>query len=231
MSTPRSYRPLALLSVLGKGLERLVARRMAWISIKYKILAYQQFGALPLRSSVDLTTCLTHDIESSMAKGHTATVATLDIKGAFDAVLPGRLVHRLREQGWPTHLCNWIRSFATERNVAVRIDGETGPIGSIHCGLPQGSPISPILFMLYISPLFRLKGLNKTFGYADDVALLQTSPTLEENSIKIQIAINNVLAWGNEEGITFDPSKSELMHFSRKHKDKKTAQKYIRTNL
>lgn len=93
---PRSYRPIALLSVLGKGLERLIAKRIAWISIKHKVLAPQQFGALPLRSYVDLTTCLTHDVESALAKGWTATVAILDIKGAFDAVLPERLVHRHR---------------------------------------------------------------------------------------------------------------------------------------
>jgi hypothetical protein len=98
-SSPRSYRPIALLSVLGKGLERLVAKRMAWIAIKYNILASQQFSALPLRSSVDLTTCLTHDIETALNKGLTASVPTLDVKGAFDTVLPGRLVRRLREQG------------------------------------------------------------------------------------------------------------------------------------
>ena len=115
MTSPRSYRPIALLSVLGKGLERLIAKRMSWIAINFQVLAPQQFGALPKRSSVDLTTCLTHDVETALSKGLTATLATLDIKGAFDAVLPGRLVKRLREQGWPAHLCNWIASFITER--------------------------------------------------------------------------------------------------------------------
>ncbi|KAF5180130.1 Reverse transcriptase protein, partial [Thalictrum thalictroides] len=60
-TSPRSYRPIALLSVLGKGLERVVAKRMAWLTINHRVIARQQFGALPLRSSVDLTTCLTHD--------------------------------------------------------------------------------------------------------------------------------------------------------------------------
>lgn len=67
--SPRSYQPVALLSVLGKGLERLMSKRMSWISIKYEVLTRQQFGALPLRSSTDLTTCLTHDVEAAMAKG------------------------------------------------------------------------------------------------------------------------------------------------------------------
>lgn len=219
-SSPRSYRPIALLSVLGKGLERLIAKRMSWIVITKRILRSQQFGALPLRSSVDLTTCLTHDVEDALAKGWTATVATLDVKGAFDAVLPGRLFLRLREQGWPFQLCNWVLSFVTDRKVCIRLDGQLGPQQSIKCGLPQGSPVSPILFMLYISPLFKIDGMRKSFGYADDVAILETSPSLEENSARIGTTINRALDWGKSEGVTFDPSKSELIHFSRKRKDK-----------
>ncbi|KAI0993970.1 hypothetical protein K3495_g14214 [Podosphaera aphanis] len=193
---------------------------MSWIAIKHKLLTRQQFGALPLRSSVDLTTCLTHDIENALARGETASIATLDIKGAFDAVLLGRLVRRLREQGWPSQICNWGGSFATERKVCIRLDGEIGDPRPIFCGLPQGSPISPILFMLYISPLFRLNGLQKAFGYADDVAVLAKSPSLEKNTEIIRVAVNEALQWGTKEGVTFDPRKSELLHFSRKNRDK-----------
>jgi hypothetical protein len=85
--------------VLGKGLERLLARNIAWIAITHKVLASQQFGALPLRSAVDITTCLTHDVEEALYRRQTASFLTLDVKGAFDAILPRRLVRRLREQG------------------------------------------------------------------------------------------------------------------------------------
>lgn len=220
LSSPRSYRPIALLSVLGKGLERLLARRIAWISIRSKILASQQFGALPCRSAIDLTTCLTHDVERALNEGKTASMLTLDIKGAFDAVLPGRLVRRLREQGWPDNLVKWISSFATDRTVQIRLDNETGPSRSISCGLPQGSPISPILFMLYISPLFKIGPPVKKFGYADDVAILATTNTLSENCSILSESLSDLLEWGQTEGITFDPRKSELQHFSRCRKDK-----------
>jgi hypothetical protein len=105
----------------------------------------------------------------------------MDVKGAFDGVLPGRLVRRLREQGWPECLVRWIQSFATGRTVRIRLDGSTGPVTDVVCGLPQGSPISPILFMLYIAPLFWLGSPYTRFGYADDVALLRTSTDLESN--------------------------------------------------
>lgn len=219
-SSPRAYRPIALLSVLGKGLERLIARRMSWISTQYQVLPKQQFGALPLRSAVDLTTCLTHDIETALNRGLTASLLTLDVKGAFDAVLPGRLVRRLREQGWPDFLVRWIASFATNRSVYIRLDGSLGPPIAIHCGLPQGSPVSPILFMLYISPLLLLGKPKLRFGYADDVALLQISPSLEENATALSQDLCEALDWGMAEGITFDADKSELIHFSRRQRDK-----------
>jgi hypothetical protein len=67
------------------------------------------------------------------------------------------------------------------RSVQIRLDGELGPTTEILCGLPQGSPVSPILFMLYISPLFRLGNPKRRFGYADDGAFLVISLSLEDN--------------------------------------------------
>ncbi|KAJ8066801.1 hypothetical protein OCU04_004188 [Sclerotinia nivalis] len=214
-TSPRSYRSIALLSVLGKGLERLIAKKMSWIAITLKVLAKQQFGALPLRSSVDLTTCLTHDVEMALNSGSKATLLTMDIKGAFDAVLPGRLVRRLREQGWPDNLVRWIQSFSTNRSIRIRLDGETGPSTSIGCGLPQGSSISPILFMLYIAPLFWLGNPIRRFGYADDIALVAFSSSLQSNCDQLRSEMLEALNWGKSEGITFDPKKSELIHFFR----------------
>ena len=101
-SSPQAYRLIALLSVLGKGLERLIACWMAWIAIKYKVLHPQQFGALPLRSATDLTAALVHDVEEAWAQGLKASMLTLDVQGAFDAILSGCLVGQLQEQGWPT---------------------------------------------------------------------------------------------------------------------------------
>jgi hypothetical protein len=218
-SLPRSYRPIALLSVLGKGLERLIARNMSWIAVTHRVLASQQFGALPLRSAIDLTTCLTNDVEDALNQGQTASLLTLDVKGAFDAVLPGRLIRRLREQGWPSNLVQWVASFAIGRSVQIRLDGETGPTTDIQCGLPQGSPVSPVLFMLYLAPLFRLGIPSNRFGYADDVALLATSLSLETNSQALSALLQQALDWGTVEGITFEPAKSELLHFSRRPSD------------
>ena len=118
----------------------------------------------------------------------------MDIKGAFDAVLPGRLVRRLREQGWPDNLVRWIQSFATNRYIRIRLDSLTGPDTQIQCGLPQGSPASLILFMLYIASLLWLGTPARRFGYADDIALVATSVDLQTNCDQLQTDLEEALS-------------------------------------
>jgi hypothetical protein len=75
-----------------------------------------------------------------------------------------------------------VASFAIGRLVQIRLDGKIGPLTSMYYSLLQGSPVSPILFMLYLAPLFHLGTLLTRFGYTDNVALLVTSPSLVTNS-------------------------------------------------
>ena len=90
-----SWRPIALLSCLGKGLERLLARRIALETVRHQVAAKTHFGALPKRSATDLVSCFILDVEEALNKGKTAAVLFLDIKGAFDIVTYTRLLGRL----------------------------------------------------------------------------------------------------------------------------------------
>ncbi|KAJ6437079.1 reverse transcriptase [Purpureocillium lavendulum] len=216
LSKARAWRPISLLSCLGKGLERLIARRLAWASIRYGILHPQQVGALPKRSAVDLVAALVHDIETALANSQVATLVTMDVQGAFDTVMRNRLILRLRQQGWPTHLVRWAGSFMQDRSAAIRFQDVKTPASPLRCGLAQGSPVSPILFALYIAPIYRLGNSDGRFGYADDTAMLRTGRTLEETTALASRDMEELLAWGAANGVTFDPDKTEVMHFSRK---------------
>lgn len=213
----KKWRPISLLSCISKGLERLLARRVARAAIAYSIIPAQYFSALPKRSSTDLVACLVHDIEKALAKDKIAALITLDVSGAFDIVLCKRLIYRLRQQGWPTSFIKWSFSFITGRTVTIRTtEGETLPEISLSCGTPQGSPISPIIFMLYLSPLLRLGEEDRRFGYADDVATLATGTTAASAAQRLQKEIDLSLSWGAANMISFDPAKAELILFYRK---------------
>jgi ribonuclease HI len=201
---------------LGKGLERLISRRLAYAAIKQGILNPQQFGALPKRAATDLVACLVHDIEVAWGKGQVASLLTTDIKGAFDSILRNRLTLRLREQGWPIWLIRWVASFQSDRSVSVRLGDIVTDPTSLSCGLPQGSPASPVLFILYIAPLLKvLRNPERSFGYADDIGRLVCGSTMEQNVEDLKLDLVQILAWGRENAVDFEVSKTELIHFTR----------------
>ncbi|KAM3450573.1 hypothetical protein NHJ6243_009776 [Beauveria neobassiana] len=219
LSKVSTWRPISLLSCLSKGLERVIARRMAYAAIKYGILHPNQAGALPKRSAVDIVTSLIYDIEKALAAGKVATLVTEDVMGAFDAILRNRMILCLRQQGWPDFLVRWIASFLLDRLASVRFQDATTPSARLRCGLPQGSPISPILYILITAAIYFLSGAAQRYGYADDTAMLFIGDSLEGTSRQANEAIAAMESWGGGEAIHFDPEKTEIMHFSRRKAD------------
>ncbi|KHJ34148.1 hypothetical protein EV44_g3821 [Erysiphe necator] len=147
---PNSYRPISLLSSLGKGLECLIARRLSYWALKLKILSYDQCSALRHRSAVDLTTALHCDLRKAWEAKKNAGMITVDVKGTFDSVSCERLLYRLKNQGWPISLIEWVDSFFSNRTARICLDRViTDPLPIMN-GLPQGSTVSPILFLLYV---------------------------------------------------------------------------------
>lgn len=213
-TTAKGYRPISLLSCIGKGLERLMARRVSLLALEHKILPEQYFGALPKRSATDLVACVTHDTEVALAQGLVVSLLTLDVSGAFDIVMRNRLILRLRIQGWPHLFIRWVESFMSDRKALVRNGyGTTLPEKELECGAPQGSPISPIISMLYFSPILRINDPDNRFGYADDIAITATGESTAETTRKLQWELDDTLKWGKENAIAFDPEKAELIHF------------------
>lgn len=99
------------------------------------------------------------------------------------------------------------------------MDNLMGKTFSIPAGVPQGSPVSPILFLLFIQPMFHLGTLQRRrarSGYADDIALLCAGNSLDENTTVLQEDFKLLHTWASGEGLTFDMAKTELAHFSRR---------------
>jgi hypothetical protein len=213
---PKSYRPIALLSCLGKGLERLIGRRLVYLALRNSILARDQCGATSRRAATDLTTALYSDIEDIWDHKQAAGMVTVDIRGAFDGVLPGRLLLRLRQQGWPPPLLAWVRSYLNGRTASITLDGATSRPFDVLCGLPQGSPVSPILFLLYVEPILKLTltGCRGRFGYADDACFLGAGRDLSGCRLVLQATLDTVRSWGEQNGILFSEEKTELQYFT-----------------
>ncbi|KAH8194107.1 hypothetical protein TruAng_011728 [Truncatella angustata] len=166
------------------------------------ILAQQHSGALPKHAATDLVAALAHDIEQALGQGLVATLVTADVKDTFDAALVGRLVVRMGEQGWPHFLIRWKESFMIERSARVQFEDTLTEVEPIHCGLPYGSPTSPIL--------------RRRFGYTDDIGILNVGTTLQETAAAATEQLRELIDKGQDNRVEFDPAKTEVMHFSRK---------------
>jgi hypothetical protein len=86
----------------------------------------------------------------------TASLEQIDIQGAFDCVDYIRLLDALREKGYPGWIVRWVRTFLVGRTAGLYIDAEESAVIPVRVGVPQGSPLSPILYILYMAPLYEL---------------------------------------------------------------------------
>ena len=166
---------------------------MSHLAIISGVVGDQQFGALSKRSANDLVSCVVHDIEEARTQGWSSTLATLDVQGAFDAVLYNRLLRRMKSQGWADSVIRWTTSFLEDRTVQVRYPGGVTTPRKLTFGVPQGSPVSPLLFLLYLAEPMRMGKIKSRFSYADDIGILGIGPTVAESAAAAQSEVDDLM--------------------------------------
>ncbi|KAL5596595.1 uncharacterized protein BROUX77_007279 [Berkeleyomyces rouxiae] len=215
-SSSRAYRLISLLPTLAKCLERIVARRLSCWALEAGHIQDNYAGAVPGRSAEDMCLRLAHSLERKADLRGESSVLTFDIKGAFDAVHPNRMVKRLADLGCPAGTCRWVSSFLAGRWASLTLDGVSDALQPTGGSLPQGSPISPILFMLFMSPLFKMPLPCTLRGYADDGCLVNSDSSLEGSCSVLSRSLELVDSWCTDNGMALDLTKSELLHVTRK---------------
>lgn len=216
---PKAYRIIALLNCLGKVSEKLIATRLAYLGETTDLLHQSQLGGRKYRSAIDAALILTHDIQRAWTKGNTVSCLMVDIKGAFDHVSKDQLLKVLKELKIPQQVLNWVACFLSDRKISLAFDNNIQEAQKVTTGIPQGSPISPILFLIYIKHLFR--NLEARFlglripSYMDDIALVVESKTIKANLKSLEEIAPQAINWAQRNAVEFDHAKSELIHFTR----------------
>lgn len=236
-SDPRAYRLIQLEECLGKVLEAVMARRLSsWIHI-YGLVPPTQFGGRPGSSTVDAALTLVNDVEAARNHGFVTSCLTFDIKGYFDFVNHTKLANILRQKNLPVPFVKWVSTFLADREAAICLDGKLSPSNPVSNGIPQGSPISPALSIVYASAIyeeFQRKLSSRTIplglppskatptallGYIDDGNIYTSSISLDLNVAILKDSFYMISHILEGLGLTIDLSKSELIHFSRRHKE------------
>jgi hypothetical protein len=231
-SNPKAYQPIALLNCLGKVLEKLMASRLSGMAETHDLLHPDRIGGCPQRSTIDATIARTHDIEIGCSKRLIMTALFLDVRGAFDNVSSTQLTSTMRQLGCPVLGVSWCRSFLTEQTMALSFDSRTGIQWPVAIGIPEGSPASLILFLLYLRPLFDSLQLHHPSiwspSYIDDVALVAQGKTREGNSRALEAVARTAFQWVQDNAVAFDDAKSEMIHFHHSRQDIITEETNIR---
>ncbi|KAJ1301861.1 hypothetical protein OPQ81_009088 [Rhizoctonia solani] len=218
MSHPKNYRPIALLETLSKLLEKVITKRLIHEAGAHNLIPHSQFGGRDMTSCTDAGLCMTHDIRTCWAQKKEVTLLTLDVSGYFNNVDHARLIYTLDRLGYSDQICNWLRSYLTSRTAQFRVDGTLCPQLQLpSVGVPQGSPLSPVLSSLYSIPLLAASSDPQahSFAYVDDFTILAYSRSHQENITIIQDIITRINNNARKLGLEFELPKSELIHFIR----------------
>lgn len=179
-------------------------------------------GARKGRSTETAINLLTAQIRTTLKGKGVASVLSMDMSGAFDHVVRERLIDILKLKRVPEFLVGWTSSFMSDRTTTLCFDNRESPPRDIAAGIPQGSPISPILFLFYNSELIDLcnqHDLNaRRIGFVDDVNVIAWSRSPLHNVKILRNVHDKCTDWARRHGAKFAPDKYELIHVSRRRK-------------
>lgn len=222
---PKSWRPIALLSCIGKLLEKVVAVRMV-AALKDRLVS-AQFGSRSTTEALQFMLNIVYGAWSE-SRPRVVTLLALDISGAYDNVDRAVLLQRLVDESMPDWIIGFNRSFLSNRRACFHMPGYKSDGLGLQTGIPQGSPLSPILFLIYASPLMAvstsqlvdsqggLSGVNiYTFSFVDDTYLIATSDSYERNCRALAVMHKRLQDIARPLSITFGPEKYDLMHFKQ----------------
>lgn len=191
------------------------------------MLPQSQMGARLGRSTTSALQLLTEQVRAawSTEPAKIVSMLSLDISGAFDYVSHPRLIHNLRKAALPEWVIQFIQSFLTNRTSSLCFNDYTSPQLPTSTGIPQGSALSPILFLFFAGPL--LTDLEDAgvdaLGFVDDTSMIITGNSAQENCSKLETAHEICAKWARLHGAIFAPEKYSLIHFSRRRKVDLTA--------
>ena len=169
-SLPSAYRPIALENTLAKVIEKILAERIADAAEKHELLPWNQMGARKNRSTLSALHLLRGSIETAWTANPKSIISVLglDLSGAFDNVSQERLIYILKCKGFPEWLTKIVACFMTARTTRIIYTGYKSQLIETATGILQGSPLSPILFLFFISELLETfqQVNNNTFALA-----------------------------------------------------------------
>lgn len=205
---PANYRPISLTCNTSKSMEKIIAKTVTDFMLDNAIIPKSQHGFLPQRSTTsNLLSCF-NDWSKMHDEGQPVDVIYLDFEKAFDKVSHKKLISKLENFGIRGTLLRWLESFITNRFFKVRANGAFSSSYPVLSGVPQGSVLGPLLFIIYISDL--AKSMKTTVSFFADDTKLYCNPNTSYRDLKTDL--KTIEKWTDTWSMSLNPDKCTILH-------------------
>ena len=208
-----NYRPISLLSNINKIIEKLIRKRVYNFLTSHNCIYELQFGFRDNHSTNHALINLTEDIRNALDNNTFACGVFIDLQKAFDTVDHDILLAKLEYYGVRGNANNWSKSYLTNRKQHVSINGYTSNEVEINIGVPQGSVLGPLLFLIYINDLNIALKYSTVKHFADDTTLLIKNKSLKQIKKHLNLDLRHLCKWLRANKISLNSSKTEMLLF------------------
>ena len=215
-SDPKNYRPISLLSLLLKVFEKVICKQIVIHLEENDLMNSNQHGFRKFRS------CLSQLIEhydfilEQICSGNSVDVVYLDYSKAFDVVDHHILLRKLRKVGISGKIGKWIHNYITKRTQKVTINGKFSREETVGSGVPQGSVLGPILFLIMISDIDNSVFKSKVSSFADDTKISHII-NLRQDCEDLQSTLATIYDWSKANNLKFNEDKFQALRYGSNH--------------
>ena len=213
----RNYRQISILSIFSKVFEKIVYNKFVDFLNKNNVLTLAQHGFQQNRS-IETASCRTLNyVYRKIDKGELVMTIFFDLSIAFDTINRKNLITKLYNMGIRGTILNWVDSYMSDRKILVKYNGAQSQVNTLELGVPQGSVLGPLLFILYVNDLPANIKQGHVTMYADDTTITVSAGTSEELCQNVTSVCNDMNIWCRKNGLILNTDKTVYMSmFNRK---------------
>ncbi|XP_065664405.1 uncharacterized protein LOC136086066 [Hydra vulgaris] len=213
-----NYRPISVLTCISKVLERIMYNRLYSFLIQNNILYNKQFGFKSGHSTDHAILHLVHDIFKGFNEKKYTLGVFIDLSKAFDTVDHLILLSKLEFYGIKNSNLAWFKSYLSNRKQYISYDGDKTDNMIITCGVPQGSVLGSLLFLIYVNDLYKFSNILNTTLFADDTNLFYSHEDINILFLTVNKELDNLTQWFKANKLSLNITKTKYTLFHRVHK-------------
>jgi hypothetical protein len=211
-----NYRPISLLPSMSKILEKVVHKRLYHFLNSKNVLSSEQYGFTPKHSTTDAIAYFTAHVHKNLDNNHTTLSVFLDLSKAFDTIDHKILLTKLEYYGVRGTALEWFRNYLSNRTQYVSYHGINSTHHNVTCGVPQGSVLGPLLFIIYTNDLPNSLYYSNCILFADDTTVYHSSSNISSLCSNIEYDLNILSDWFAANKLSLNAQKTNFVIFSPK---------------